>query len=80
MTNAKFDLLEKIDMEKEKYAKYFENKEFEINKRGIENIRESMIKQLNEHKNSLELYWEKRINLVPEIRLFAVSKISLTSM
>lgn len=76
LINAKFELNEKIDKEKEKFDKYFENKEKEINKHGIENIKLSKVKKLKEHQERIEFDMKKRINLVPQIELFAVAEIT----
>ncbi|MDR3292429.1 MAG: DEAD/DEAH box helicase [Methanobrevibacter sp.] len=77
LTNIKYEFYEKIEEEKKKFDKYFENKEKEINKRGIENIKESMINKLIEQKEKNELDMKKKMNLVPKIKLFAIAEITL---
>jgi hypothetical protein len=77
LTNAQVELFEKLEKEKEKYDKYFENKEAEINKRGIENIKLSLLKKLTKHKDSIELERTRRKTIVPQIKLFAIAEITL---
>ncbi|MDR0911968.1 MAG: DEAD/DEAH box helicase family protein [Methanobrevibacter sp.] len=77
MINTRMELYEKLEKEKEKYDVYFKKEEKEINKRGIENIRESILEQLNSHKNQLELDRKKRKELVPQVELFAIAEITL---
>jgi len=77
LTNARFDLMEKLDEEKQKYDKYFENERTKINKRGIENIKTSLIQKLEEHREKIELDRKKRNNLAPQPKLLAVAEITL---
>lgn len=76
-SNVELELLEKLNTDKDKYDKYYKDKEFAIKNIGIENIRNKKLENLrNQRINEMNKFLRKR-NLVPKINLFLVAKIKL---
>lgn len=76
-SNTKLDLVEKADKEKTKFHKYFKDKEDAISKIAIDNIRESKQKEMQQQKVKEKIRIDKKKNLIPKIKLFAVAKVSV---
>ena len=77
LTSTKLDLFEKIDKEQDKFEKYYEDKETAIKKIAIEQIREYRLKELEEQRREERLNLNKKKNLVPVKKLFAVAEVTL---
>jgi SNF2 family DNA or RNA helicase len=70
-------LLEQLNHEKEKFEKYFMDKEYAINKIAIDNIRNAQLQELMKtRQNEFESFSRKR-NIVPKSDLFAIAKVEL---
>ena len=75
--STKLELLKKIEEEQTKFARYFEDKEKAIKKIAIPNIKEAKLMELGQQRVKEKIRLEKRKNLVPVIKLFAVARIRL---
>lgn len=75
---AKLELIKKVNEEQEKYSKYFGDKEKAIQNIAIPNIREGKLKELSQQRIQEKIGLERKKNLVPIIKLFAISQISIT--
>ena len=71
-------LFERLNIEKDKFEIYFNNKEKEINNIGIENIKNKKLNDLrNLRKEELEKFTRKK-NIVPKYELFAIAKVEFS--
>ena len=70
-------LLEQLNHDKEKFEKYFKDKEDAINKIAIENIRNGQLQELNELRRSEFASFGRKRNIVPKSDLFAIAKVEL---
>ncbi len=75
---AKLELIKKVTEEQEKYSKYFDDKEKAIQNIAIANIKESKLKELLQQRIQEKIGLERKKNLVPIIKLFAVTQIRIT--
>ena len=75
--STKLELVKKVEKEQQKFNKYFEDKEKAISKIAIRNIREAKQKELHQQKINEKITLEKKKNLVPTLRLFAIAQIEL---
>lgn len=71
-------LFERLNIEKDKFELYFNNKEKEINKIGIENIKNKKLNDLrNLRKEELDKF-TRRKNIVPKYELFVIAKVEFS--
>lgn len=71
-------LFERLNVEKDKFEIYFNNKEKEINNIGIENIKNKKLNDLrNLRKEELDKF-ARRKNIVPKYELFAIAKVEFS--
>lgn len=77
MISTKLELREKIEKEQEKFERYFRDKKAAFEKISIDNIREHRLRKLEEQKLSEKMDLQKKKNLVPNIKLFAVAEVTL---
>ena len=77
-SETKLELIKKISDEQEKYSKYFSDKEKAIQNIAIPNIKEAKLKELSQQKIQEKIGLERKKNLVPVIKLFAVTQIRIT--
>jgi hypothetical protein len=77
MVSTQLELHEKIEKEKENFEKYFKDKEVAIEKIAIDNIREHRLRELYNHREQERIDLKKKMNLVPQINLFAVAEVTL---
>jgi hypothetical protein len=75
--STKVELVKKVEQEQQKFNKYFEDKEKAIAKIAIQNIREAKQKELYQQKINEKITLEKKKNLVPTLRLFAIAQVAL---
>ena len=76
-TETKLELIKKLDQEQQRLNKYFEDKEKAISKIAIANIRDAKQKELIEQRIQEKTKLEKKKNLAPNIKLFAVAWIKM---
>ena len=77
-SETKLELIKKITGEQEKYSKYFSDKEKAIQNIAIPNIKESKLKELSQQRIQEKIGLERKKNLVPIIKLFAVTQIRIS--
>lgn len=77
MSSTKLELREKIEKEQEKFERYFQDKKAAFERIGIDYIREHRLKNLEEQRAKEKLDLQKKKNLVPNIKLFAVAEVTL---
>ena len=76
-SETEIKLLEQINHDKEKFEKYFKDKESAIKKIAIENIRNKQLQDLrNLRQKEFERFTRKK-NIVPTFELFAIAKVEL---
>jgi len=75
--STKVELVKKVEQEQQKFNKYFEDKEKAITKIAIQNIREAKQRELYQQKVNEKVTLEKKKNLVPTLKLFAIAQIEL---
>lgn len=76
-SETEMDLLEKINHDKEKFEKYFKDKEYAINKIPIDNIRNSQLQDLRDLRQREFEKFARKKNIVPNYQLFAIAKVEL---
>lgn len=77
-SETEIKLLEKLNHDKEKFEKYFKDKEFAINKIAIDNIRNGQLQELRDLRQSEFESFARKRNIVPKSDLFAIAKIELS--
>lgn len=77
MISTQLELHEKIEKEKVNFEKYFKDKEEAIEKIAIDNIREHRLRELYNQRDQERIDLKKKMNLVPQINLFAVAEVTL---
>ena len=77
MVSTQLELREKLEKEKENFEKYFKDKEVAIDKIAIDNIREHRLRELYNQREQERTDMVKKMNLVPQINLFAVAEVTL---
>ena len=70
-------LLEQINHEKEKFEKYFRDKEYAINKIAIDNIKIGQLQDLRDLRQEEFEKFARKKNIVPKYELFAIAKVEL---
>ena len=76
-SETEIKLLDQINQDKEKFEKYFKDKEYAINKIAINNIRIGQLQDLRDlRKEEFEKFARKK-NIVPKYELFAIAKVEL---
>ena len=76
-SETEIKLLEQLNHDKEKFEKYFKDKESAIKKIAIENIRNKQLQDLrNQRQKEFERFTRKK-NIVPTFELFAIAKVEL---
>lgn len=76
-SETEIKLLEQINHDKDKFEKYFKDKEYAINKIAIDNIRNRQLQDLRDSRQvEFENFTRKR-NIVPKYELFAIAKVEL---
>lgn len=76
-SETEMNLLEKINHDKEKFEKYFKDKEYAINKIPIDNIRNSQLQDLRDLRQREFEKFARKKNIVPSYQLFAIAKVEL---
>lgn len=76
---TKLELIKKVNEEQEKYSKYFSDKEKAIQNIAIPNIKEAKLKELSQQRIQEKIGLERKKNLVPIIKLFAITQIRITN-
>ena len=76
-SETEIKLLEQINHDKEKFEKYFKDKEYAINKIAIDNIRLGQLQDLRDLKQEEFEKFARKKNIVPKYELFAIAKIEL---
>ena len=74
---TEIDLLQKINHDKEKFEKYFKDKEYAINKIPIDNIRNKQLYDLRQLRQEEFEKFARKKNLVPKSDIFAIAKVEL---
>ena len=74
---VELELLEKLNDEKDKFEKYFKDKEFAISKIAIENIRIKQFEKLRKERIDEMNKFSRKRNIVPKIELFAIANVRL---
>ena len=74
---VELELLEKLNDEKDKFEKYFKDKEFAISKIAIDNIRIKQLEKLRQERIDEMNKFSRKRNLVPKIELFAIANVKL---
>ena len=74
---TEIDLLQKINHDKEKFEKYFKDKEYAINKIPIDNIRNKQLYDLRHLRQEEFEKFARKKNLVPKSDIFAIAKVEL---
>lgn len=74
---ANLELLQKLDMNRIKLEKYYQDKKKAIEKIAIDNIRKTKLKDLENQIYKEKKLNEKKKNLVPKIKLILIAKITL---
>lgn len=77
ISETEMNLLEKINHDKEKFEKYFKDKEYAINKIPIDNIRDSQLQDLRDLRQREFEKFARKKNIVPNYQLFAIAKLEL---
>lgn len=77
-SETKLELIKKVSEEQEKYSKYFSDKEKAIQNIAIPNIKEAKLKELSQQRILEKIGLERKKNLVPIVRIFAVAQIQIT--
>ena len=75
---VELELLEKLNDEKDKFEKYFKDKEFAISKIAIDNIRIKQLEKLRQERIDEMNKFSRKRNLVPKIELFAIANVKLS--
>lgn len=75
---TKLELIKRVNGEQEKYSKYFSDKEKAIQNIAIANIKEAKLKELSQQRIHEKIGLERKKNLVPIIKLFAVTQTRIT--
>lgn len=77
LAQTKIDLYQKINHDKEKFEKYYRDKEFAINKIAIDNIRNKQLDDLRHLRQKEFEKFARKKNLVPQSDYFAIAKVEL---
>ena len=76
-SDTEIKLLEQINHDKDKFEKYFKDKEYAINKIAIDNIRIGQLQDLRDLRQEEFEKFARKKNIVPKYELFAIAKIEL---
>ena len=76
-SETEIKLLEQINHDKEKFEKYFKDKEYAINKIAIDNIRLVQLQDLRDLRQEEFEKFARKKNIVPKYELFAIAKVEL---
>lgn len=77
-SETKLELIKKVSEEQGKYSKYFSDKEKAIQNIAIPNIKEAKLKELSQQRILEKIGLERKKNLVPIVRIFAIAQIQMT--
>lgn len=76
-SETEIKLLEQINHDKEKFEKYFKDKEYAINKIAIDNIRLGQLQDLRDLRQAEFEKFARKKNIVPKYEIFAIAKVEL---